>query len=410
MTEANGMISKKTLTAQSTFIRRSKINTNPDYQRPAVWSKAQKQLLIDSMLREYDIPKMYMHKTGKDTYDVIDGQQRLRTIWEFFSGEFALAKDADPVDGIDIAGQKYDDLDMDLLDKLHSYNLDFVILDDVSDEEISEMFLRLQNGTTLKAQEKRNAYPGNMRNYIKQLAAHPFFTDIVNFQNSRFSHEHVAAQLTLLTINGDICDIKDRNLNTMYIEYQDFDANGDIAKKVKRVLNYLLLMFPEKTPELKRYNVVSMFALVKELLENYAIKGREKELAKWFIDFETLRAMEAEKPEDQQDTRLAIYQSKTKDSTDAMDSLRYRHDFLKENLLAVIADLEPKDSRRNFDEAQRQVIFRRDKGICQICGSKCEWNAWHADHIVPWNHGGKTIVSNGQVLCPSCNASKSDNI
>ena len=61
------MISKKTLTAQSTFIRRSKINTNPDYQRPAVWSKAQKQLLIDSMLREYDIPKMYMHKTGKDT-------------------------------------------------------------------------------------------------------------------------------------------------------------------------------------------------------------------------------------------------------------------------------------------------------------------------------------------------------
>ena len=59
---------------------------------------------------------------------------------------------------------------------------------------------------------------------------------------------------------------------------------------------------------------------------HYAIKGREKELAKWFIDFETLRAMEAEKPEDQQDARLAIYQSKTKDSTDAMDSLRYRHD------------------------------------------------------------------------------------
>lgn len=239
------MISKKTLTAQSTFIRRRNINTNPDYQRPAVWTRAQKQLLIDSMLREYDIPKMYMHKTGKDTFDVIDGQQRLRTIWEFFSGGFALAKDADPVDGIDIAGKKYDNLALDLLDKLNSYNLDFVILDDVTDDEISEMFLRLQNGTTLKAQEKRNAYPGNMRNYIKQLAMHPFFVNVVNFQNSRFSHEHVAAQLTLLTINGDICDIKDRNLNAMYMDNQDFDVNGDIAKKVKRVLNYLLLMFPE---------------------------------------------------------------------------------------------------------------------------------------------------------------------
>lgn len=169
-------------------------------------------------------------------------------------------------------------------------------------------------------------------------------------------------------------------------------------------------MFPEKAPELKRYNVVSLFALVKDLLENYAIKDRAEELARRFIDFETMRVQESEKPEDQQDARLAIYQSKTKDSTDAMDSLKYRHEFLKENLLSSITDLEPKDSQRNFDEAQRQVIFRRDRGICQICRTKCEWNAWHADHIVPWNRGGKTIVSNGQVLCPECNASKSDTI
>ena len=406
------MITKMTLTAHSIYLRlsRQKINTNPDYQRPAVWTRPQKQLLIDSMFRDYDIPKIYLHKTGKDTFDVIDGQQRLRTIWEYFSGGFALPKNADPVDDMDIAGKKYDDLDMDLLDKLNSYNLDFVVLDDVTEDEISEMFLRLQNGTTLKAQEKRNAYPGNMRNYIKQLATHPFFVNTVNFKNSRFSHEHVAAQLTLLTINGDICDVKDRNLNAMYMDNQDFDSNGDTAKKVKRVLNYLLRMFPEKTPELKRYNVVSLYALVKDLIESYAIKDREQELAKWFIDFETMRMLEAEKPEDQQDARLAIYQSKTKDSTDAMDSLRYRHEFLKENLLSAIPDLEPKDSQRNFDEAQRQVIFRRDKGICQECGVKCEWNAWQADHIVPWSRGGKTIVSNGQVLCPSCNASKSDNM
>ena len=163
------MITKMTLTAQSIYNRlsRQKINTNPDYQRPAVWTRPQKQLLIDSMFRDYDIPKIYLHKTGRDTFDVIDGQQRLRTIWEYFSGEFALPKNADPVDDMEIAGKKYDDLDMDLMDKLNSYNLDFVVLDDVTEDEISEMFLRLQNGTTLKAQEKRNAYPGNMRNYIK---------------------------------------------------------------------------------------------------------------------------------------------------------------------------------------------------------------------------------------------------
>lgn len=55
-------------TAASAFVRRKGINTNPDYQRPAVWTRAQKQLLIDSMLRDYDIPKFYLHQTGKDTW------------------------------------------------------------------------------------------------------------------------------------------------------------------------------------------------------------------------------------------------------------------------------------------------------------------------------------------------------
>jgi hypothetical protein len=52
---------------------------------------------------------------------------------------------------------------MDIATIIDSYNLDFVILDTQNEDEIREMFLRLQNGTTLKAQEKRNAMPGRMR-------------------------------------------------------------------------------------------------------------------------------------------------------------------------------------------------------------------------------------------------------
>ena len=407
------MLSKTTWTAHSAYRKRKNINTNPDYQRPAVWTKAQKQLLIDSMLREYDVPKFYLHKVGKDSdgkdmYDVIDGQQRLRAIWAFFGGEYSLAKDADPVDGIEIKDKKYNDLDDDIVDKLDSYNLDFIILDDVPEEEINEMFLRLQNGTTLKAQEKRNAMPGNMRNYIKSVAAHKFFVESVAFQNTRFTHEHVAAQICLLAMNGTLCDIKDKNLNDLYKNNQDFDSNSETAKKITKILNYLYRMFPKKSPELKRFNVISLFALTMDLMDNYAVKDKEKNISEWFINFETNRRLEEDKPEEDQDPRLAIYQAKTKDSTDAMDSLSYRHNYLKENLLSTLVDLEPKDPKRTFDEAQRQVIFRRDKGICQDCGAKCEWNAWEADHKIAWNRGGKTIVSNGRVLCPSCNSKKSD--
>ena len=41
------------------------IDTNPDYQRPAVWSTSQKQLLMDTILRGYDIPKLYLRQISK---------------------------------------------------------------------------------------------------------------------------------------------------------------------------------------------------------------------------------------------------------------------------------------------------------------------------------------------------------
>ena len=218
--------------------KRKKIDTNPDYQRPAVWTRAQKQLLIDSILRDYDVPKIYLHEKGNDNYDVIDGQQRIRTIWSFYDDEFALAKDAEPVKGIEVANKKYSELDMDISTIIDSYSLDFVILDTQNEDEIREMFLRLQNGTTLKAQEKRNAMPGRMRDFIKGLTNHELFTK-VHFSNTRFTHDLIAAQMTLLALNKGIRNIKDRDLNEMYEAYRDFDAASTDAKSIYRVLDYL---------------------------------------------------------------------------------------------------------------------------------------------------------------------------
>jgi hypothetical protein len=77
-------------------------NDNPRYQRESgVWSTAKQQLLIDSLLNDYDIPKVYLHDL-QDEYEahrsqfkfaVIDGKQRLHAIWRFLSSEFPLADD-----------------------------------------------------------------------------------------------------------------------------------------------------------------------------------------------------------------------------------------------------------------------------------------------------------------------------
>ena len=88
-------MNKKTLPISTICAWKPRIDPRPDYQRPPAWSRKQKQLLIDSILREYDIPKMYWLSVARADgvkYEVIDGQQRLRTIWEFQAGEYGLRR------------------------------------------------------------------------------------------------------------------------------------------------------------------------------------------------------------------------------------------------------------------------------------------------------------------------------
>jgi uncharacterized protein with ParB-like and HNH nuclease domain len=64
----------------------------PEYQRqPNLWSVEKKSLLIDSILQDIDIPKLYFFLAGKDSYEVVDGQQRLWAIWEFVDKEILIS-------------------------------------------------------------------------------------------------------------------------------------------------------------------------------------------------------------------------------------------------------------------------------------------------------------------------------
>jgi len=74
--------------------REGKIDPKPPRQTGPRWSPYQKQLFIDSILRQYDIPKLYLRSVSRPPYqwEVIDGQQRLRAIWDFFRGEYPLER------------------------------------------------------------------------------------------------------------------------------------------------------------------------------------------------------------------------------------------------------------------------------------------------------------------------------
>lgn len=393
---------------------RPHIDTNPDYQRPSVWSLSQKQLLIDTILRGYDIPKVYWRQIGTkpDRYEVVDGQQRLRAIWGYFDGEYGLPDDAEPMDGVPVAKLKINELPVDLLSQLQVYNIDVVIMEDSDEDEVREMFLRLQNGTSLKAQEKRNAMPGEMRTFIKELSKHDFFSK-VPFADSRFTHDLVAAQLVCLEMAGEPVNIKNSDLNKMYKQNQVFDINSPVAKSVKRTLNAMTSIFPEKTPELERYSVISLYCVIAELQRQYVFADVMDKLNDWFIDFESERRNQDKLDEEQGDSDWISYKEKVSHSTDAQESIRFRMEFMMKHLLSKLPDIRQKDNQRDFTHEQKLAIFRRDKGLCQLkikCdGRKVVWGDWHCDHKIPHSKGGQTTVENGQVSCSECNLTKSSN-
>jgi hypothetical protein len=394
---------------------RPRINTNPDFQRPAVWTTSQKQLLVDTILRDYDVPKLYWRKVGKqpDRYEVVDGQQRLRAVWSFFDGEFKCEKDAEKVGEYEIKGLKYEDLPDDLRMRFDVYALDIVVMEDTDDDEVREMFIRLQNGTTLKAQEKRNAYPGKMRDFVRSLTTHPFFAR-VGFANARFTYDLVAAQLVCLELAGEPTNIKNSDLNSMYEEHKAFDVTSLVAKVVKKKLDVLAKCFDTKTPELERYNVIALYCVVSELMKQFVFSDIEPKLHDWFIAFETQRRAQEALDEEHADAEWVGYKEKISHSTDSADSIRARMDFMLRQILSLCPDLPRKDNVRDFTYQQKLAVFRRDQGLCRIrlkcSGDKLTWDDWHCDHTIPWSKGGRTTVENGQVSCVACNVVKSNSM
>ncbi|MFQ5328419.1 MAG: DUF262 domain-containing protein [Thermodesulfobacteriota bacterium] len=131
--------------------------TRPPYQRKSVWSKVKKQSLMDSLFRRFYIPKLVIREVRLSEYqtvnEIIDGQQRITTVQEFFSNQYPLPKTLSDVDK-SLPGLYYNDLDTDIrkfIDKSLKYQADVIKnIDkphDVNHQIIAtEIFWRLQQG------------------------------------------------------------------------------------------------------------------------------------------------------------------------------------------------------------------------------------------------------------------------
>ena len=163
------------------MVQKKNVRFDNAVQRGYVWDVKRKSLLIHSMLTGYPIPPFYAAKNGED-YDMLDGKQRTSAIVDFLNGKFELtdvpevevSNDDGTTDMVDINTLHFDELEEALRDELSNYSLTVYYFDGITDDEISEMFFRLNNGKPLSAIELTRVKAKSLE-AIKEIAQHDLF-------------------------------------------------------------------------------------------------------------------------------------------------------------------------------------------------------------------------------------------
>lgn len=248
-------------------IKSKKILTNHPIQRkPGQFSPMQKSLLIDSALRNYPIPPIYLFMEKKRNY-IIDGLQRMTIFQSFKNDEFKLSKKLKPVSYEEvlpsgstklveakIGGKKYSDLPDELKKEFDKRELTVITISDCTKEELNEVFLRLNNGVPLNSSQKLHVcMDEDTQKAIKEISELPFFTSTVGIsdkQKIRSLDRRVIAEILML--NHGSTNLGKSAMEKFFSNYtydtNDFDA-------MKEAIKNIATSFPDKVQNLSKVNI-----------------------------------------------------------------------------------------------------------------------------------------------------------
>jgi hypothetical protein len=411
------------------------LSANPEYQRGVVWDESQKKRLIDSVLRGYPLPLFYLHHISKmvgefsrNDFEVIDGQQRLNALSEFREGAFPLF---DPVldekkarfpsfiseNDCPWGRKRFEDLSDDLKSKFLQTTLSVVYITTDQVNEARDLFIRLQGGMPLTPQEKRDAWPGNFTEYILRIggktgiARYPgndFFRHVMKeATKKRGEARNVAAQMAAVYLsrrrNGSYSDVNSAAIDSCYHENLNFDLKGEEAKRFVQILDILAeLLRDGKRSRVLGHEAISLLLLVDSMIDDYSPSWRDH-LASAFDNFRAKLAVATKDRYDAPSDYWNKYGQLARTSSDQGETIERRHRFFVQEMLPLL-QAKTKDPVRIFGPLEREIIYARDRGICQspTCGGSLKWSDMEIHHIDQHSEGGKTDVANGASVHKDC--------
>jgi hypothetical protein len=306
----------------------------PDWQRQEVWDRARRQQLIDSILRGWRLPKFYFLKVSNDPeqYEVVDGQQRLVAIYEFFDNALSLTTKS----AKEFGGLYYKDLPTTVSDRFDDFQIQFDIIEEGAEKEIKEFFQRLQEGLPLSASERLNSVHSKLRDYVKALSAHAFFRQKVAIADKRYAYFDIAAKVAAIEIEGLDAGLRYDDLKALFDAQASFSNRSKVAQRLRESFEYLNRVFKERSPLLKNRTVVQSIAtLVSRLIAGGNAAGQEARLLKFFKHFMAELSRQVELSEAATDADYLRFQGSI--NANVRSGARVRHEVLLRKLLAYDA-------------------------------------------------------------------------
>ncbi len=221
-------------------IRDEKIVPRPEFQRRLVWKNADKEHFLDSVLRGYPFPEIYVAdgevdiETGEGTQLLVDGLQRLTTLHQYFYDDEDLSVSAIP---------KYKNLSEDQKRAFLQYDVAVRDLGSVSGSQIVEVFQRI-NATKydLKEIEVNNAvYQGEFKKFCESLSEKNFFQKyrVFNAQDYKRMGDLRFVISVVITLMGGYFNRDEQFENYLARFNENFWEGEGIRARMERVIEFL---------------------------------------------------------------------------------------------------------------------------------------------------------------------------
>lgn len=404
------------------------LNLEPGFQRKSVWSELDRRKLIQSILQGYPLPSIFLYRRQDEnhiTYDVVDGKQRLETIF-MFCGSKGYGNKRFDVKLLDADGAADWVTWGTLLKRHEGPRIDGCEIQTVEVggdlSQIIDLFVRINStGKALKGAEKRHAkfYSSPVLAEANRLAARwrTWFAAqrvISKSQSDRMKDVELMSELLVSTLGGGLIDQKAAVDKAVGNAAYPRPVLARASKEVHATLLAVKRMFP-KLGETRLSNSSEFYSLAmlvhdmrrRKLILTDARRNR----AAWHLLTRLDRGV-ADVRERQRSAKgtgpgqqlFVDYLLSVQQGTDKLFQRQKRAKLLEAILAGIF---ETKDEKRLFSKEQRRILWHsEDKKVCPKCRRALTWATFQVDHVEPHSRGGKTSLKNAQLLCGRCNARK----